>query len=160
MDATDFLTFKQVMIIVQERIRLLNRGSTSTGGSTIPAPRNGLGAAAGPSPMAAAAHHSVSAGGTQHPATRRRITMCYRCYRTGHIASECLGERVEGCRTCKTADHTAATCPVDGAPASSFQSASSLRPPSSPVGPAPVGDARADGRAYGHSRACQRRCGC
>jgi hypothetical protein len=49
------------------------------------------------------------------------------------MAPDCVGERIEGCRSCRTATHTAATCPLGGVAPSQL-----LPAPSPPRASAPA----------------------
>jgi hypothetical protein len=138
---TDFLSFARVSHLLHERLRfdqarrappiLLGRHApNSTGVGSAPL-------SGGPFPVVAAAHVlSPFPGGPSQSGSRRRTTAAigFRCFQPGHLAPDCMGTRVDGCRSCRTAQHTVATCPLGGvAPSPLLQAPSSSRA-SAPAG--------------------------
>ena len=114
----DFLPFTRVSELLHERLRFdqARRASPIILGRHVP-PSPGVGSAplsSGSFPVAAAAHALASSPvGPSHSGSRRHPTasLCFRCFQQGHWAPDCMGTRVEGCRSCRTAQHTAANCP-------------------------------------------------
>ena len=126
----DFLPFAHVSHLLHERITfdkarrvppiILGRPVSTSSGVGMAPPDGGQFSVV----AAANAVLSPSPGGSSQSGSRRRptSTICYRCWQPGHLSHDCMGARVAGCRACRTAQHTAATCPLGGGASSSLPS--------------------------------------